>query len=149
MDYPFQIMQKKIWCLFTKIKSAFISSALFLVTGEELVKFCETICPNALVIVIWISRMKVSTGWVPVVLMYCDACMYYISWTLLAGTKPRNSWHWSNGGERCEKRKWSTIFLERMREGRRQSDKHWNISKAMLGKLPRDGAEHVWAFPSA
>ena len=37
-------------------------------------------------------------------------------------------------------------FLERTKEGHRQSDEHW---KATTGKLLRDGAESIWAFPSA
>ena len=46
--------------------------------------------------------------------------------TLPASTKPRTSSRGSAGGGRRRKRKCSTIFLERTREGHRQSDPHWN-----------------------
>ena len=39
------------------------------------------------------------------------------------------SHHWSPGGERHGKRRHSTIFLKRMREGHHQSDKLWNSLK--------------------
>ena len=35
------------------------------------------------------------------------------------------------------------IFLERTREGHRQSDEHWNVSKATFGKLLRRGGAHM------
>ena len=63
------------------------------------------------------------------------------------------------GGERRGKRKRYTIFLERTREGHRQSDKHWNCFKGNVGELLRDrveerevtlrdGVERVRVFPS-
>ena len=36
------------------------------------------------------------------------------------------------------------IFLERAREGHRQSDEHWNRFNA--GEPLRDGVERIWAF---
>ena len=54
--------------------------------------------------------------------------------TLPAGTKPRTSHHRSPGRERPRKGKRSMIFLERMREGHHQSDKHWNCFKGKNGK---------------
>ena len=51
---------------------------------------------------------------------------------------------------RLRKRKHSTIFLERTRE--RPIVNQTNIatvSRAILGKLLRDGVERSWAFPSA
>ena len=38
------------------------------------------------------------------------------------------------GGERRGKRKRSTIFLERTREGHRESDEHWNRFKGTVGE---------------
>ena len=49
--------------------------------------------------------------------------------TVPAGTKPRPSHHWSPGGEGHWKRKRWTIFLDRTREGYRQSDEYCNVSK--------------------
>ena len=37
----------------------------------------------------------------------------------------------------------SMSFLERMRKGHHQSDKHYNCSKATLGKLLRDRVDHI------
>ena len=42
------------------------------------------------------------------------------------GKMPRTSRYRSPGGERRRKRKRFAIFLERTREGHRQSDQHWN-----------------------
>ena len=53
---------------------------------------------------------------------------------LPAGTNPRTPHHWSLGGERRGKRKRSTIFLERTREGQRQSDERWNRFKGNVGE---------------
>ena len=52
-------------------------------------------------------------------------------------------------GERRRKRKRSTIFLERTRNGHRQSDQHWNCCKGNIGDTPVDGVERIWGFPSA
>ena len=41
-------------------------------------------------------------------------------------TKPKTWHYWLLGGERSRKRKCLMIFLERMRKGHCQSDKHWN-----------------------
>ena len=83
--------------------------------------------------------------------------------TLPAGTKPRTSHHWSPGGERLWKRKRSNgssdwqwlslvlsrkivyIFLERMREGHRQSDEHWNCFKGNVGETSEGGAHMGFA----
>ena len=54
--------------------------------------------------------------------------------TLPAGTQPRPSHHRLPGGERRGKRKRYTTLLERMREGRRQSDEHWNYFKGKFGE---------------
>ena len=54
--------------------------------------------------------------------------------TLPAGTKPRTSHHRSPRGERRGMKKRSTIFLERTREGHRQSDEHWNRFKGNVGE---------------
>ena len=35
------------------------------------------------------------------------------------------------------------IFLERTREGHRQSDEHWNCFKGDVGKLVRDGVGRI------
>ena len=58
----------------------------------------------------------------------------------------RQSHHRPPGGERREKRKRSTIFLERTREGYRQSDKHWNYFKSNVGEtsVGRGGAHMVF-----
>ena len=60
-------------------------------------------------------------------------------------TKPRTSYHRSLGGERRGKRKLSTIFLERTREGHRQSDEHWNRFKDNVGDTSetRGGAQRI------
>ena len=55
--------------------------------------------------------------------------------TLPAGTKPMTSHRRSPGGERRGKRKRSTIFLERPREGHRQSDEHWSRFKGNVGEI--------------
>ena len=48
------------------------------------------------------------------------------------------------------KRKRPTIFFQRTREDHRQSDEHWTVSKATLGKLLRNVVERIiQAFPSA
>ena len=62
--------------------------------------------------------------------------------TLPVGTKPRTSHHSLPGRERRRKGKSSMIFLERMRAGHRQSDKHWNCFKGENGET-RDGVELV------
>ena len=54
--------------------------------------------------------------------------------TLPAYTKPRTSHHWPPGGERHGKRKRLMSFPERMKEGHRQSDEHWNHFKGNLGE---------------
>ena len=36
------------------------------------------------------------------------------------------------------------MFLERTREGHRQSDEQWNRLKATLGKFLRDGVGGAW-----
>ena len=43
------------------------------------------------------------------------------------------------------------IFLERTREGHRQSDEHWNRFKGDNGNISEKmgGAHNLWAFPSA
>ena len=62
----------------------------------------------------------------------------------LQGTKPRTSHHRSSGGERRGKRKRSTIFLERTREGHRQPDEHWNRFKGIIWETSeRRGGAHV------
>ena len=58
------------------------------------------------------------------------------------GLKPA-SHHQQCGGERCGKRKRSTIFTERTREGHHQSDEHWNCFRGNVGKLLRDRVERV------
>ena len=64
--------------------------------------------------------------------------------TLTARTKPRTSHHRLPGGERRGKRKRYTIFLERTREGHRQSDKHWNCFKGNVGGTSeRGGGAHM------
>ena len=55
--------------------------------------------------------------------------------TLPAGAKPRTSHNRSPGGEGRGKRKCSTIFLQRTRKGRRQSDEDWNCFKGNGGKI--------------
>ena len=62
-----------------------------------------------------------------------------------AGTKPRTSHHRSLGGERHGKRKLSTIFLGRTREGHRQSEEHWNRFKDNVGETSetRGGAQSI------
>ena len=62
--------------------------------------------------------------------------------TLPVGTKPRTSL--SPGGERHGKRKHKTIFLERMREGHHQSNKHCNHFKGNVEKTSeRWGGVHM------
>ena len=41
------------------------------------------------------------------------------------------------------------IFPESMREAIISQMNTGHVSKVMLGKLMRDGVEHIWAFPSA
>ena len=61
------------------------------------------------------------------------------------GTKPRTSPNQSPGGERHENRKHEMIFLERTREGHRQSDEHWNRFKGNVGETSeRRGVLHVY-----
>ena len=63
----------------------------------------------------------------------------------LSETKPRTSHRRSPGGQlRGDKKKHSTIFLERTREGHRQLDEHWNRFKGNGGETSerRDG-EHM------
>ena len=65
--------------------------------------------------------------------------------TLRVGTKPRTAHHWMPEGERHGKRKHSMIFLERMREGHRQSDEHWDCFKGNVGKTAeRQGGAHTF-----
>ena len=47
--------------------------------------------------------------------------------------------HWSFGGERHGKRKHSVIFLERMREGHHQFDKHWKKQRQFWGNFWETG----------
>ena len=66
---------------------------------------------------------------------------------LPVGTQPNTSHHQLPGGERCGKRKRHMIFLERTREGHRQSDEHWNRFKDNVGETSeRWGGAHV-GFP--
>ena len=51
------------------------------------------------------------------------------------GTKPRTSHHRFPGGERRGKRRRSTIFLERTREGHGQSDEHLNCFIGNVGEI--------------
>ena len=67
---------------------------------------------------------------------------------LSAGTKPRTSHRRLPGGER-RGNKFSTIFLERTREGHRQQASVGTVLKAKLAKLLRDGVVRIWAFPRA
>ena len=54
--------------------------------------------------------------------------------------------HRSPGRERHRKGKRQTIFLERTREGHRQSDEHWNCRKGNVGEMSEmSGAQD---FPS-
>ena len=69
--------------------------------------------------------------------------------TLAAGTKPRTSHHRSAGGERRGKRKRQTIFLERTREGHRQSDENWNRFKGDFGETSERRGGAPKGFPSA
>ena len=66
-------------------------------------------------------------------------------------TKPRTSHYQLPAGKRRGKRKRSTIFLQRTREGHRQSMQTniGTVSKATSGKRLKDGVERIWAFPSA
>ena len=66
--------------------------------------------------------------------------------TLPAGTKPRTSHYRSPGGERRGKRKRSTIFLERTKNGHRQANEQWNCFKGTLEKRLRDGMERMLLF---
>ena len=66
------------------------------------------------------------------------------------GTKPRTSHNQFPGGERHENRKPEMIFNESMREGRHQSDEHWNRFKGNVGEtsvrwggVHMDFSEHV------
>ena len=63
---------------------------------------------------------------------------------LPADTKLRQSHHRSPGGERCGKRRRSTIFRKRKRKSNRQSNKHWNSFKSNVEETyeRRNGA-HV------
>ena len=64
--------------------------------------------------------------------------------TLPAGTKPRTSHHWSPEGERRGKREHQTVFLERTRDGHRESDDHWNRFKGDVGETSeRRGGAHM------
>ena len=64
--------------------------------------------------------------------------------TLPVGTKPRTSHHRSPGGKRCRKRKCQMIFLERMREKAIVNQMNiGTVSKAPLGRLLREGVEHI------
>ena len=62
------------------------------------------------------------------------------------GTKPRTSHHQSPGAERHGKRKHWTIFLKGREMVIRNQMNIGTISKAMLGKLLRDGVEHYLGF---
>ena len=56
----------------------------------------------------------------------------------------QTSQHRSPGGERRWKRKRYTIFLERTREGHRQSGEHWNRFKGTVGETSeRRGRAHM------
>ena len=81
--------------------------------------------------------------------------------TLLAGTEPRTSHHRSHGGERLgqrerkkkkkKKRRKKHARLSSLKGRERIFVNQTNIgtvSKATLGKVPRDGVERIWAFPS-
>ena len=63
--------------------------------------------------------------------------------TIPAGTKPRTSHHYSLEERVVERGSTRlTIFLERMREGHRQSDEYWNRFKGNVGETSerRSGA---------
>ena len=68
--------------------------------------------------------------------------------------KPRTSHHWLPAQERgleresAQQRKCSTIFLERMREGHRQADEHWNCFKGHIAKTTErwDGVNNYGLF---
>ena len=69
------------------------------------------------------------------------------------GTKPRTSHHRSPGGVNHRKRKCKMIFLERTREGHRQSDGHWNRFKGDVGETAERGvgvlmdiSEHIYTI---
>ena len=66
--------------------------------------------------------------------------------TLPAGTQLKPPPHQPPGGERCRKRKRSTILHERTTVNQTSSG---TVLKAMLQKLLRDGVKHIWALPSA
>ena len=51
--------------------------------------------------------------------------------------------HRSPGGERHGKRKRSAIFLERTREGHRQSDEHGDCFKGNAGERSETGKERI------
>ena len=54
--------------------------------------------------------------------------------TLPVDTKPRTPYYWSLGGRRLGKSNCARFFLERNREGQRQSDEHWNWLKWNVGE---------------
>ena len=60
------------------------------------------------------------------------------------GITPSIAWR-----RETRKRKCKTIFLERTREGHRESDKTGTVSKAALDRLLRDGVGASEAFPNA
>ena len=67
--------------------------------------------------------------------------------TLPAGTKMRTSHHRSHRGQRHRKAKRLTIFLERVRKGRRQWDQHWNCLIGNAGNTAEvQGGVHM-GFP--
>ena len=69
------------------------------------------------------------------------------AWDKPAGTKPRTSPRRLPGGEMRWKRKRQTIFLERTREGHRQSDEHWNRFKCNFGETSkRLGGAHNYGL---
>ena len=65
--------------------------------------------------------------------------------TLPADTKPMTSHHWLPGEERCGKRsaRWSSLKLKGWERAIVNQMNIGTVSKAMLGKLLRDGVECV------
>ena len=71
------------------------------------------------------------------------------AWDTTRGHKTKDITPSMPGGERRRNLKRSTIFLERTRKGRRQSDQHWNYFKGNIRETPEMGwSAYIWAFPS-
>ena len=67
--------------------------------------------------------------------------------TLPAGTNPRTSHHWMPGGDGLRKRQRLMLCFRTTMVIINKANTN-TVWKATLGKLPKNGVEHIWVFQS-